>query len=112
MGAWLLPRESSSLFTLPKPVLILLTPTAKQLCVANPDRVALIFAPERAVTILLWWGATISTGGKWTVTTADQQLQFLHSETGPLCQQEWWGSASGTGSAVTVQEVLLERAPK
>lgn len=112
MGAWLLPRESSALFTLPAPRLIALGATAQLLCRANGDRIALLLMPDRAQQSLVWWGGLASPGGRWTVLPADPMLAFLHSETGPLCQQEWWGSAVTIGAALSVQEVLLERAPK
>jgi hypothetical protein len=50
--------------------------------------------------------------GRFVITAADPLLQFLHSESGPLCQQEWWGTGPGIGGFLSVQEVLLERAPK
>lgn len=112
MGAWLLPRESSSLFTLPRPTLVQLFGTAQQLCRANSDRIALIFAPDRAQSFTVWWGSSSMTSGRFVLTTADLTLTMLHSETGPLCQQEWWGTGPGIGGFLSVQEVLLERAPK
>jgi hypothetical protein len=112
MGVWLLPRESSSLFTLPRPTLANLFTTPTLLCRANSDRIVLIFAPDRAQQFTVWWGTQTMVSGRFILTTADPLLQFLHSESGPLCQQEWWGTGPGIGGFLSVQEVLLERAPK
>lgn len=106
------PWEAIPYFELPRETAVALTANvSKQIVGANPQRVALIMAAQGVSAVIVSTKNPASAASGIQLLGSLPPVQLLFQETGPLCQQAWFGFTTFDQS-VTVYEVVLSKWPR
>lgn len=98
-------------FDIPKEHTVDVSSGATKLCGFEPRRVALILcAVVSSGTVQVSTNPAVSLSLGYTLSVQNPALQLFNYESGPLCQQAWFGNGQ-LGALMTVIEVLVRDWP-
>jgi hypothetical protein len=85
--------------------------TATSIALADPNRVGLLLSASGDLSVAVSLNSGVSQGQGLLLSPGDRPFLITHEQVGVIVQMQWFAIGYGTGSNLTVIEILLASWP-